>query len=123
MQAALVTCCAALALALAGGCATATPPAAVPSKSLKREGPAAVAPVRVGTMEISVVHWGTSRGLAPSGGYIVALLAVSLPESPNQRFTTVIVSASALPSSISVFCEQASAILSASHIRSLSPLL
>jgi len=72
MQSALTACCAALVLALAGGCASAPPPAVLSAKSLKREGPAPVAPVRVGTMEISVVHWGTSRGLAQNGGYIAA---------------------------------------------------
>jgi hypothetical protein len=72
MRAAPTLCCAALLLALAGGCTSASPPAAPTSKSLKREGPVEVAPVRIGTMEISVVHWGTSRGLAQNGGYIAA---------------------------------------------------
>lgn len=66
-----------------GGCAGPTEsrpgsrPESPPSKSQKREGPAAVAPVRAGTLEISALHWGFSRGLAQNGGYIAAADAAS----------------------------------------------
>ena len=74
MHATLTTCCAALAVALAGGCASQpspSPPEPM-QKSFKREGPAEVAPVRLGSVMFSVVHWGLSRGLAQNGGYIAA---------------------------------------------------
>ena len=87
MQAATKTCCralmAALPLILAVGCAS--PPASqappVPTvaaaKTLKREGPTAVAPVRFEAMQISVLHWGLERGLPQNGGYIVASDAIT----------------------------------------------
>lgn len=65
-----------LAMALALGVVACTSPAPsaaqAEGKSLKREGPAAVAPVRIGGTEFSVVHWGFERGLAQNGGYIAA---------------------------------------------------
>ena len=62
-----------------GGCVVPVelPPEAILSKSQKREGPASVAPVRVGALEISALHWGFGRGLAQNGGYIVATDAAS----------------------------------------------
>jgi hypothetical protein len=71
----------ALCFALLSGCTVSPPMAPQPvalaasapaAKNLKREGPAALAPVRVGSMELSAVHWGLSRGLAQNGGYIAA---------------------------------------------------
>lgn len=67
----------ALALALAFGAACSTSLPASAQKSAKREGPAAVAPARIGGVEYRAVHWGRERGLPQDGGYLAAVDAAS----------------------------------------------
>lgn len=49
----------------------------------KRRGPPEVAPVRVGALEIRVLHWGRRQGLPQNGGYIEAWRANS--DQPEWR--------------------------------------
>jgi hypothetical protein len=67
-------------LAGAGVAAAATTPAAAgqppgaadDAPKAKRAGPAKVAPVAIGDLEFTAIHWGKARGLGQNGGYIAA---------------------------------------------------
>ena len=73
-----------MSLLVVGGCqhegvsakATAAPdgPATTVGKTKlgKREGPAEVPPVTIGSLRFAPIHWGKSRGLGQNGGYIAA---------------------------------------------------